>query len=256
MKVRWQVSQATATFDSLDDISELMQILQAAGADRFRMFILRFSGEISNGKVVLNSDYYDKYLETVIKIVRLCQSGSITMQTEVDTGYQSDLEQVLAVHEYPAFTSDTHPCQYLLHLLMIRSNGDLAICPFMQFPVGNIADFNEIKEIERHSPLIAWRNFRAVDISSCKNCRYLKVCKGGCRKTAVDTCGSFQAEDPIFCYLFPKIEREIWPELPTAVQKHYASLIEPTGSMPNWTRNKLDGFLESFRRTRIQESLN
>jgi|GEM_PF-6372067 len=246
------VGQATATFDSLDDVPELMHLLQAAGADRFRMFILRFSGEISNGKMALNSDYYDKYLRTVREIARLCQSGSITLQTEVDTGYQSDLERVLSLYEYPAFTDDTHPCQYLLHVLMIRSNGDIAICPFMQFPVGNIAEFDEVREIERHLPLVAWRNFRAVDISSCQNCRYLKVCRGGCRKTAVDTFGTFQSEDPVYCYLFPKIEREIWPEQPTAVQKHYASLINQAGSMPNWNRDKLDEFLESFRSRRAQ----
>lgn len=248
------VGQATANSKSLDEVPDLIRLLQRAGADRFRMFLLRFSGEISNGRLALSSEYYDKYVRTVRTIARMCEAGEITLQVELDGGYQSNLEAVLTRHKYPDFDDETHPCQYLLHVLMVRSNGGLAICPFMQFPVGNIRDFESVDEIERHRPLVAWRNFRASDIDACRSCRYLQVCTGGCRKTAVDTCGSFRAADPVFCYLFPKIEKEVWPELPSAVQAHYARLLNTSGTIPEWTAERLDAHLEGFRATRIATS--
>lgn len=248
------VGQATATSESLDDVPELIQLLQRAGADRFRMFLLRFSGEISNGRLALTSAYYDKYVRIVRTIARMCGKGTITLQVEMDGGYQSDLESVLSRYMFPEFDDDTHPCQYLLHVLMVRSNGSLAICPFMQFPVGKVQHFKSVDEIELHLPLVAWRNFRAIDIDACRSCRYLKVCAGGCRKTAVDTCGTFRAEDPVFCYLFPKIEKEVWPELPSAVQAHYGRLLNTGGTVPGWTRDRLDAHLAGFRSSRLAAS--
>lgn len=244
------VGQATATPEGLDDVPDLIQLLQRAGADRFRMFLLRFSGEISNGKMALSSEYYDKYVRIVRTIANDCAAGTISLQVELDGGYQSDLETVLSKYEYPEFTDDTHPCQYLLHVLMVRSNGELAICPFMQFPAGNIADFSCLDDIELHPPLVAWRNLRALDIEDCRSCKYVRICAGGCRKTAVDTCGSFRAADPIFCYLFPKIEREVWPGLPSAVQAHYRRLLAPSGRLPDWNRDRLDAHLASFQQAR------
>ncbi len=240
------VPQTTASSYTLDEIPELLSEVSKIGADRWRMFMLRFSGRISRGSVDINSKYYSDYVSLMSEIATISRSNNLDLQIEVDGGFQSNLDQVLETSSFPTVDGNTHPCQYLLHVLTIRSNGDIASCPFFELEIGNISSYSTIEEIETHVPLIAWRNQKLSNLKNCEQCRYLNICTGGCRKTAVDLLGSFYAEDPVFCYMMPLIEERVWPQLSDAVQNHYKKLLNENGSIPQWTANKLDAALDEF----------
>lgn len=240
------VPQTTATLHTMHEIPALLSEIDKLGADRWRMFMLRFSGRISRGAIGVNSHYYNKYIELIAEIAKYSKDKNISMQIEVDGGYQSDLDSVLQKKDPPIVTANTNPCQYLQHVLTIRSNGDISACPFFELELGNIGNFKSIHEMENHIPLIAWRNQRLSNLEKCFECRYSKICSGGCRKTAVDLLGSFYAEDPVFCYIMPKIEKIVWPELSLREQKHYQNLINEKGAIPAWDSKGLDMLLDDF----------
>lgn len=242
------VPQTTATPATLQDIPTLLERLQSLGVDRWRMFLLRFNGRMAGGTLAVDADYYERYVDTLATVAKMATKRQITMQIEVDGGYQSDLSKVLDERQFPQPDGTSHPCQYLLHVLMVRNNGDISVCPFFDFGVGNIADYASVSEIETAMPMVAWRNLQLSELTPCHNCRYALFCKGGCRKTAFELRGSYRTEDPVFCRLMPLLEARVWPELPERVQAHYAALIDPNGSMPPWQDDAFDDLLAGYFR--------
>lgn len=239
------VVQTTASPAVLNEIPALLEKLESLGVDRWRMFLVRYGGKGIDTTLNFDSNYYRNYVKLLQTIASMVRERRLTMQIEADGGFQSDLEGLLGRISPPEFNHNTHPCRYLLHVLMVRSNGDLSVCPFFEFGVGNIRDFENISNIEVHSPIVAWRNFKTSDIAACQRCRYARICNGGCRKTALEMFGSFKAEDPIYCFMFPLIEKTVWPILPSLVQDHYKRLLVMDGVMPQWTAEDLDALLSS-----------
>lgn len=247
------VAQATATPDSVKEIPDLLVLLNKIGVDRFRLYFLRFSGVVAEGSVELNCQYYRDYVETLCKIAELVESGSLKgTQIETDGGFQSDLDFVTQNHVFPNISSDTHPCNYLLHILMIRSNGDIAICPFFEKAIGNIRDFKSISEVQNHLPLVGWRNLQIKELDGCEDCRYMKICKGGCRKTAFVLEGNGRAKDPVLCFLMPLLENQLWHRLSKITRDHYISQLNSNGFTPEVLESDLDTALQSLKGSTTQ----
>lgn len=241
------VAHATATPDSVKEIPRLLVLLNKMGVDRFRLYFLRFSGVVARGALEIGSQYYRDYVETLCKIAELVESGQLMgTQIETDGGYQSNLDSVLEKHNVPDISTDTHPCNYLQHILMIRSNGDIGACPFFEKEVGNIHHFESIAELQNHSPLVGWRSLSIRELDGCEQCRYMKICQGGCRKTAFVFTGNGRAKDPVFCWVMPLLEKHLWPNLSKKTKNHYFSQLNPDGFAPTISETELDTALKSL----------
>ena len=225
------VAQATATPASIKEIPKLLILLNRIGVDRFRLYFLRFSGVVARGGAVLISpSYYEDYIQALCEIASLVESGDLKgTQIETDGGYQSNLDEVLGKYRVPEISCDSHPCNYLQHILMIRSNGDIGVCPFFETAIRSYSHFNTIQEIQNHEPLIGWRSLKINQLDGCENCRYMKICQGGCRKSAFVLSGNGRAKDRTLCWIMPKLETTLWPLLSEKTKQHYLSQVNPDG---------------------------
>lgn len=98
-------------------------------------------------------------------------------------------------------------CGVGFSMLYIRANGELCLCPTLSsresndFYLGNIRT-HDIKDIWQHSPkLERFRN------SQCKNtnCKYMSLCRGGCRSRAYLQKSQLNDVDQIVCDYFSQI---------------------------------------------------
>lgn len=240
------VPHSLATPSSISEIPSLLSELELIGVDRWRLFLIRLGGKVSQGNLDINANYYISYIDLLCQIATLVKNKSLNMQIETDGGYQSDLDITLERFSVREFTNYTHPCEYLIHVLIIRSNGDISICPFFDFSCCKIQDHTSINDLELTPSLIAWRNLRIEKMLICNICRYRRICKGGCRKSAVELLGSFFAEDPIYCFMLPIIEKKLWPLLSSKSQNHYHSLLDYNGLFPKWSANDLNILLNNY----------
>ena len=61
---------------------------------------------------------------------------------------------------------------------------------------------------------MAFRKARIADLEICADCRYSRLCGGGCRSNALLSYGRITAPDPRACVAMQMLEDEILPELP------------------------------------------
>lgn len=85
--------------------------------------------------------------------------------------------------------------------IFIKSNGDVAPCPFLRdLTLGNLRK-NTLDEIWESKVLDIFRNIHPGDLQGkCQNCEHLGIrCYGGCRAAALAYSGDLYGEDP-FCW--------------------------------------------------------
>lgn len=112
---------------------------------------------------------------------------------------------------------DMHPCEYHIEGLSILNNGDVTLCSRLPIVFGNIYK----KSLEEILEGGKWQKFRSMqvrEILSCRKCKYLKFCGGGCRANVFREEGSLENKDIVSCQRMRLFEREILPILPKKVQ--------------------------------------
>lgn len=78
--------------------------------------------------------------------------------------------------------------------LVIRNNGEVNPCIFLQVKVGNVKE-KKIKEIWQESPILAQLRSREFLKGECGQCQYRDIC-AGCRGRAYVETGDMLASDP------------------------------------------------------------
>ncbi len=69
-------------------------------------------------------------------------------------------------------------------------------------------------------------DLRLKNQKECLNCRYLKLCKGGCPANAFYLTGNFTNVDLTSCLMFYYFEMEVLANLPNKVKQQYLKLID------------------------------
>lgn len=88
----------------------------------------------------------------------------------------------------------TYGCEAGNVLLGAKSNGYINGCSFL--PVTDVSILKLKENWKDHPDLQQLRNYRFTAAEPCKSCKYLKICKGGCRAVAFYAKGSISALDP------------------------------------------------------------
>ncbi len=84
-------------------------------------------------------------------------------------------------------------------LLGLKSDGTFSACSFVKNDE-NVDDICELWDTSTH--LNAFREWTKNPPEPCKSCKYLDICRGGCRAIAVHLTGNFNAPDPECPFVF------------------------------------------------------
>jgi len=140
----------------------------------------------------------------------------------------------------PLIKLEEHPCLPDANGtkgLIIDSFGNIIDClvlkPLLDKPI-NLKETLKKKEStveEFISKLYSSLDSKFYDLKlknqkECLNCRYLKLCKGGCPANAFYLTGKFTNVDITSCLMFYYFETEVLPNLPKKVREEYLKLID------------------------------
>lgn len=140
-----------------------------------------------------------------------------------------------------------HPCSYNFNFLCINANGDLILCPALNMPFASVKN-QSIKEAVEGSVWL--KDFKVITVQSlgCGDCRYIKICGGGCRADALRWLGKTTMIDPNSCCMMPRIESRILPLLGDGERKAFEALIDRKGSFPAIAGRNIEQAVDSFNK--------
>lgn len=124
---------------------------------------------------------------------------------------------------------DDSPCKYAMTNASIKPDGKVVFCASMEiFEPANLGyalqeGLENVWYGERH---MNYRKLKIRDLDKCAECRYVRICGGGCRSNALLSYGSLYAEDPRACTAMKMLEEEIMPMLPEDVRIQIDNLID------------------------------
>lgn len=218
----------TVTYEqNLPEIPNLYERLKKLGIYRWRLSQLWKTVRTEKNRDILDFSEYDKMFSLYADLISRHQSDGKPFMFSIDNVYYSWIDK----ENYAPMSLSGHPCSYNFEFLCVNANGDLVFCPALNLPFTS-AKKQTIKEAIENSK---WLNdFKDITVDSlgCGNCRYIKICGGGCRADSQRWLGTIKAIDPNSCCMMPMIEKKILPLLGREEQKAFRSLINQDGSFP------------------------
>ena len=219
--------QTTTYQNNLGEIEQLYDVLKDIPIDRWRLAQLWKTVRTERNRHILDFSNYRLMFEMYGRIIRRHQEDGQPFRLGIDNVYDSFITR----EEYVDFDMSAHPCLYEFDFLCINANGDLIFCPALNIPYASVKEASIMEAVSASSQL---RDFKTITIGSlsCGNCRYLKICGGGCRADAYRWLGDFRTLDPNACCIMRRVEEQILPLLNEAEQKVYNQLINSAGDWP------------------------
>lgn len=117
----------------------------------------------------------------------------LTLKLNVDKGIHPQhipMEKLVRLAYYGRGCAAGRPRGYLV----IRNNGELNPCIFLQVSLGNVKE-RSIRQIWQESPILAQLRSRELLKGECGQCNYRDIC-AGCRGRAYAQTGDMLASDP------------------------------------------------------------
>jgi len=179
--------------------------------------------------------------EFFAEVIRMHQQDNKLFLLRIDNVYYSWIEK----EDYASMDLCGHPCSYNFRFLCINANGDLIFCPALNVPFASVKN-QSIKDAIGESLWL--KDFKAITVQSlgCGDCRYIKICGGGCRADALRWLGKITMIDPNSCCMMPKIEAKILPLLGDEERKAFEALIDRNGSFPIIVGKNIEQAVNSF----------
>ncbi len=219
--------QTTIYQNNLEEIEPLYEILKNIPVDWWRLAQLWKTVRTEKNRHILDFSNYQAMFDVYTKIIRRHQCDNQPFRLSIDSVYDS----FIIKEEYTKFNLETHPCLYNFDFLCVNANGDLIFCPALNLPYASVKKMGIMEAVSASSWL---KDFKTITIGSllCGNCRYLKICGGGCRTDAYRWLGSLRTIDPNSCCMMAWVEKQIMPLLNQSEQKVYQKLINFAGDFP------------------------
>jgi len=210
------------------DIYKLYHKIKKLEVDRWRVdmpFI--FGRYIKNIKKYAPPD--PKYFTEIFKkIIQEENKNGNKMILEIFNLYKSQFKPSNTV----VFDTNTHPCEYKRELLSMKPNGDIIFCPSLNFAMANYRIDGSLSGAFKKERKHSFYNIKTSDLKDCVNCRYLKICGGGCRANAIYEFNDYCGKDSTACATFPEWEKTILPILKKSHKEYFKKLINYNGKNP------------------------
>jgi len=233
------VVQTTCNRQNLPEILDLYDELKKTSI--FRWYIGHlwcFGSRAKENEDFLEFSDYAYMFSIYKKLIQKFQADGRPFWLAIHNVYNSQIAAENA-EEYVNMDFETHPCLYYFRSICIKASGELTFCPALDLPFASIYSQPLHKALK--SPWL--RDFKLLTIRSlpCGNCRYIKLCGGGCRADAFAcTGGDINGLDSNSCCFMAHIEKDIVPILSINEQEKYHKLINDNGDMPSFYKNDSD----------------
>jgi Fe-coproporphyrin III synthase len=172
------------------DVYKMASFLNSLGVKSFSIGSPSVTGEMSNN-IERN---------IVIDKAKFLDIYSQLKKAEKDFGMRVSFTGGFPICILPDFEENismiNNYCDAGLNQLVIGPGGDIRPCVCLSEKVGNIFK-DDLKEIWKKNRFLL--NLRKLKYSPevCKDCKYLSICRGGCRASARGYSGKLNAIDPI-----------------------------------------------------------
>lgn len=234
----------TVTYEqNLPEILDLYEYLKKLGIYRWRLSQLWKTVRTEKNRNILDFSEYDKMFSLYTDLIGKYQRDDKPFMFSIDNVYYSWIDK----EDYAPMSLPGHPCSYNFDFLCVNANGDLVFCPALNLPFASVKE-QTIKEATKNSK---WLNdFKKITVDSlgCGNCRYIKICGGGCRADSQRWLGTTKAIDPNSCCMMPMIEKNILPLLGIEERTAFLSLINENGDFPVIYGRNVEEAAELFKR--------
>ena len=227
---------------NLSEIPELYQALRDIGIYCWRLSQLWKTVRTERNRDILDFSDYEKMFAFFAEVIKAHQHDGKPFLLRIDNVYYSWIEK----EDYAPMDLCGHPCAYNFNFLCINANGDLIFCPALNAaPLASVKN-QSIKDAVEGSQWL--EDFKAITVQSlgCGNCRYIKICGGGCRADALRWLGKIPVIDPNSCCMMPRIEKQILPLLGDGERKAFEALINQDGPFPAIAGRNIEQAVGSF----------
>ena len=228
---------------NLAEIFALYQILKGIGIYCWRLSQLWKTVRTEKNRGILDFSDYEEMFDAFAEIIRMHQQDGKPFLLRIDNVYYSWIDK----EDYAPMDLCGHPCAYNFNFLCINANGDLIFCPALNKPYASVKT-KKIKEAVRESDWL--REYKAITVQSlgCENCRYVKICGGGCRADSLRWLGKVSMADPNSCCMMPRIETKILPLLGEGEREAFKALIDQKGRFPRIKGENIEQAIVSFKK--------
>lgn len=175
--------------ETYKDIYNFAKYLNSIGVVSFSVGTPSFTGEMKKDKnLIIDKKMFLEIYEQLIKAKK-----DFDIQVGFSGGFpiclipKLDEETIQMIGNY---------CDAGLNQIVIGSDGSLRPCVCLGNNLGNIL-IDDLKKVwKENSLLLNLREMKFVP-EECKKCRYVSVCRGGCRASAEGYFGKLNAIDPL-----------------------------------------------------------
>ena len=183
----------TVSSFNVDEIENIIDLSIELGAKGFNtsLFIPYGKGE-AHKNLQLRPDQYKDMLQ-VLRSKREHLKGKIDIKAEDPLSFLLETEQCEDPYCYPRM------CQAAISTLEITADGFVMPCLSFDIKEENVRR-RPIQEIWSKSNLFRKVRDRSLLEGKCKDCKFLKVCSGGCRAMAYISSENLFAPDPMCWY--------------------------------------------------------
>lgn len=175
--------------ETYKDIYKMAKFLQSLGIFSFSVATPTATGEMhKNKRLVINKTMFLEVYNQLLSI-----KEKLKMNVGFTGGFplcilpKIDAESLVMVGNY---------CDAGLNQLVINPEGDIKPCVCLNPRLGNILN-NNLKEVWEKSKFL--KDIRQLKYlpKECNSCKYLSLCRGGCRASAFGYSGKLNAKDPL-----------------------------------------------------------
>ena len=218
------VVQTTCYNENIDELEFLYEELKKINIDKWRISLVWDVGR-ARGKDLFSYFQFDRLIKKFKKII-LKYLDDKAFELEIYNTYNSNL----GIEEYGSFAYDISPCDYYSDILCVCVGNKVMYCPKFKDKKRFKESISETLDVNKKFTG-SLTNIKIKDLS-CAECRYLKLCGGGCRANAFSYYGDLKGPDPIACKMLPLVEKEIVPILPKFQAEVYYSHIDYDKNLP------------------------
>lgn len=176
------------TSDNYPDVFATAKLVKELGASQFSIGSLSETGSAALNEQVLTRTQFQNAYRELLRI-----RAELNLAVGISGGFPLCI--LLEIDDDPLELVSNY-CDAGLNQVVIAPNGDMRACVCFPQVIGNIL---------RDDPRVAWdqaefltrlRNLEHVP-PACYNCRYVALCKGGCRAAGYAVKGDLQDLDPL-----------------------------------------------------------
>lgn len=176
---------------------------------------------------------FEEVIKVFCKILEKWFTERPALRLELSDFFRTDALEI----GYETHMLSDHPCKYALTNASIKPDGQVDFCASMEIyepaVLGNAVE-QGLSNVWYGKKHMDYRKLKIADLKTCSECRYLKLCGGGCRSNALLSYDDLLAPDPRACIAMKSLEDYIIPLMPTENQEQIKELIDfdKTFSLP------------------------